>query len=534
MQLCRKLAASWVAAVHVLSGVPAFAAAANILKSGSSHSKMGLYPGIGGEPLVNPWAKSRDLRILDDLKPTAPFDRVDREGMASVMGDAPLGPGEKGFNHPEGMAVYEGVKSDYVPPYQHPNPFPYEAEDTRCKDSRQVPLADRVVVGKADRLRPYGAYEWRPSVNYPLVAPMDRIRPGPHPVASEDRIADKYAKYFEQLYDGEQRRIGLQYLVDALKTADTDGDGSISRDEFDGVVEGHQKKSKDEADRLWGRYHMTLSEDMNAEEFIAMANDGFDLGYVNRSDVGMVLMPQCPASFGFWGGGLACQNGSFVIGASIQVKPIAEGNASVDNTALNNIKLVCDDGSEIQSMGNDEGEWSEVGQCPEGQKMYGFSARNQPFGPGRDNTGLNDIKFLCRSEDLNNISTIRFGDKNGPEGQGESKDAIWVPLTVANEGGWGPEFNCGSSGLICGIQTRVQLAGEANETALLQKSKAMQVPKVEENPLLKDAMGITDMRVFCCDKPLNCTVPCQAPGGQWNQPCQSCLERQQGSKPQSR
>jgi len=339
---------------------------------------------------------------------------------------------------------------------------------------------------------------------------MDRIHPGPNPVASEDRIADKYAKYFEQLYDGEWKRKGAEYLAQALKTADTDGDGSISRDEFDGVVKDHQHKSDEEADRLWGRYHMTLSEDMNADEFIAMAHDGFDLGYVNRSDIGQVLVPQCPSEFGFWGGGVACANGSFVIGASIQVKPISEGNASVDNTALNNIKLKCDDGSEINSMGNDDGEWSPVAECPGGQFVYGFSARNQKWIPNNDNTGLNDIKFLCRSADLNNISTIRYGNSSGPEGQGSSPTDVWAPIEVATEGGWGPEFNCGANGLICGIQTRVQLASEE----------------------FKDGMGVTDARFFCCNSPLNCTAPCTA--DKLSQPCQSCLNQQKGSKPLAR
>lgn len=497
-------------ALQLAAVLPVFAAAGNILKLASSRNLQSPLPGVFGEPLVNPWAKSRDLRILDDLQPTAPFDRVDREGMSSVSGAAPLGPGEKGGIHPEGMAVYEGVKPDIVPPYQHPVAFPHDMQAAKCSDSRAVPLADRVVVGKADRLRQVGIWEWRPKVNYPLVAPMDRIHPGPHPVASEDRIADKYAKYFEQLYDSEWRRKGAEYLADALKTADTDGDTSISRDEFDAVVKDHQGKSDEEADRLWGRYHMTLSEDMSGQEFIAMAHDGFDLGYVNRSDIATVLVPSCPASFGFWGGGVACENGSYAIGASIQVKPIVEGNSSVDNTALNNIKLKCDDGSEISSMGNDDGDWSPLGECPTDQFIYGFSARNKPFTPNSDNTGLNDIKFTCRSKDLNNVSTVRFGNQTGPEGEGESPTAVWAPIKVANEGGWGPAFNCGSNGLICGIQTRVQLA----------------------SPNSKDGMGITDLRLFCCTSPLNCTAPCDA--DKWSQPCQSCLERAKGSKPIAR
>jgi hypothetical protein len=478
-------------------------------ESASSKNKDGMYPGVFGEPLVNPWAKSRDFRVLDDIQPTAPFDRVDRQGMSSIMGDAPLGPGEKGYDHPEGMAVYKSVRPDIVPPYQHPDNFPYEDATSRCADTRDVEIGDRVIVGKADRIRPHGRWEWSPSVNYPLVSPMDRIKPGPQPVASEDRVPDKYSKYFEQLYDDEGRRKKAQYLVEAFKVADTANDGDISRDEFDGVVMGNQQKTQEEADRLWERYSRHPSV-MSRDDYLIMAADGFDLGYVNRSDVGNVLQIQCPSSFGFWGGGVACQNGSYVVGASIQVKPIAASNdTSADNTAMNNIKMLCDDGNELSSMGNDEGEWSPVGQCPEGQKMDGFSARNKPYSPGRDNTGLNDIKFKCRSTDLQNISTVRFGNKTAPENKGESPNAIWAPIVVANEGGWGPNFNCGSSGMICGFQTRVQLP----------------TPTME-------GMGITDVRFFCCSAPINCTAPCGADN--FSQACQSCEQMQEGAKPQSR
>merc|ERR1719161_1475646 len=103
---------------------------------------------------------------------------------------------------------------------------------------------------------------------------------------------------------------------------------------------------------------------MSVNEYMAMAKDGFDLAqntsipFVNRSDIAAVITVQCGSLFGFWGGGVACQNGSFINGASIQVKPLVEGNTSYDNTALNNIKMVCDDGAELSSMGNDEGDWS--------------------------------------------------------------------------------------------------------------------------------------------------------------------------------
>lgn len=533
MQLCRRHAVPWLVAL-----LPAFTAASgNILKKKQESQKRSLFfskgkdgfdqipnplrglfgPGLYGAEMVNPWEKSKDFRVLDDLQPTAPMDRIDRENMAAIMGEAPIGPGEKGFDHPEGVAVYAGVKPDIVPPYQHPRDFPYENQQSKCAPSSDVPLADRVIQGKADRIRQVGDWETNTMMNYPLKAPMDRIRPWPYPVAPEDRIASKYAKYFEQLYDGETKRRKAEYLADAIKTADTDGDNSISRAEFDAVIIDNQKKTKDEADTLWGRYHQSQSEDMGIDEFITMALAGFDLGFFDRKDKGPVLTLQCASPYGFWGGAVPCKEGSYVVGASIQVKPIVEGNTSVDNTALNNIKFVCDDGAELVSAGNDEGEWSEVGKCPEGQKMYGFSARNQPFGPGRDNTGINDVKFLCRSEDLINLTTIRFGNSSGPEAEGAPKSAVWAPVKVATEGGWGPEFNCGPAGMLCGLQTRVQPASEN----------------------FPDGMGITNAKFFCCDSPLNCKSACKkdpAKGlkGMFDPRCQSCLAKAKGTMPVSR
>lgn len=482
-----------------------------VLKKGSRY-----FPGVMGEPLVNPWAASTDMRVLDELNPTAPMDRVDRSTMTSISGNAPLGPGETGIAMPEGQAVFEGVKPDLVPPFQHPNTFPWEDSNGLASPSVDIPIGDREIVAKADRLRPITRFENNPAVNYPLVAPEDRIRPGPSPVASEDRIAHKYGKYFDQLYHNEAERLRQAEIAGTFKATDTDNDNSVSPEEFKAVIEGHQNKTGDEAGKLWGKFHTSPSQDMNKDEFSDLAKTGFDLGKLtSRKDVVATLGLSPSTNKGFWGGAVACNNGSYVNSASIVTVPYSS-DPKFDNTAVNGIVLKCDDGNAVQSMGTGEGETSSEAKCPDGQSIYGFRVKNKPFEEGSDNTGINDMEFICRSSDLNNITRLRFNatipGKDDPARNDAGSPVEWVKGVVGPEGGWSGDQKC-ESGLICGIQTRVQKKGDG----------------------VTDAEGIVDLRMYCCKAGLNCTKPCTGTNtSKFSAECQACQNKELMGKPKER
>jgi len=447
---------------------------------------------------INPWVTQRSARVVDDLNPTAPFDVLNRNIVWSWTGNAPVPPGKTsadvGYTHP-----------DFVPPYLHPNTFPNEM-DEKERDGIMIPIGDRLVVAHEDRLRgaPGIANDVLDPLNmYPLVAPADRISPGPHPVTHLDRIPDKYSKFFDQTAQRDAARLRQNALTAAFKRVDTDDDNSISSTEFDAEVQGRQKKTSAQAEVLWKQYHLSASPDMTEVEFQKMAKTGYDLGqkYVNRSDMSVIIKPPQSTDKGFWGGGAACPEGKYIRGVKIKVKP----NADVDdNTALNCVKFKCEGDKEIGTAEGADGAWTEWAECLPGQTVYALSVRVQPYRLGQDNTGINDLMFKCRSDGHADSTTLMFGDKAPTQADQEGyifvngeyvaknttnvddKKVVVGKGKVATDGGWSEELTCGTNGALCGAQGRLF------------------------NPVGgKDNMGVTDFRFFCCSKHLDCAGPCK-------------------------
>lgn len=98
-----------------------------------------------------------------------------------------------------------------------------------------------------------------------------------------------------------------------------------------------------------------------------------------------------PGYWGTWQPWANCVRGA-INGMRIDIEPPIDG----DDTAANNIKAACIDGTEIQAPGGMG--WGTVGTmtyCPAGTAVCGASARTErPQGRG-DDTAMNGISLLC-------------------------------------------------------------------------------------------------------------------------------------------
>jgi len=429
---------------------------------------------------TNLWYSTPYLPLMDDLEPTAPMDRLDSGPLPALVG-APMAPGGESGNKPNA-----GLYGDFVPPYLHPHTFPYEKEGA-CVDTTSKKLEDRNLVFKSDRLRPYWIHNHNPFHNYPNVAPEDRLRRGfmgmktdPIPVAAHDRVPANFAKYFEQIYNNEQKRQTMKRTYDMYKKADTNEDKSISWEEFTAEVEGRQQKSKEETRRLWNRYKMPESQAMGPLEYKEIVRDGFDLGVISRK-ASLMLKVSCGLDFGFWAGSVMCPPTMKASGARLKTMPLTDGDA--DNTALNGVQLQCKDKDgkteEIAvKVDGPDGEYSDWGTCPDGTFIRGFSSRTQFFKPAGDNAGITDFSFICANDAGKKKTKIRFGgDKLKAEEKKyiDNGKMIVAKGAQVNIGGWSTNAMCHGKDFMCGYQPRIEIGQE----------KGMN-------------MGITDTRFFCC------------------------------------
>lgn len=480
----------------------------------------------------NPWGKVRNVPVVGDLDPVAPMDRVDRAWSPSISGAVPLEPG--GLT---AEAHESAIKSDYVPLYSHPRTFPWDAGQGRSPsdpDDPVVPLADRHIIARSDLLRQ--PHSWRSSGDYPLVAPADRIISSrnkalgalgghsgfdPWPVASTEKIPGRFSKYFQQVHDREVLRRQALRLDRNFDAVDTDNNSVISREEYRNELEEKQNKTKKETEHLWDKYHWSGNESMNKDEFGRMLRAGFDMGSINRKDLTAVLRIPGGLHWGFWGSGCACPLGGYVTGARLKVMPLA--GAGSDDTALNAVGFRCSTGEEVGTVDGGDGGWGDWVDCPEGQRVYSVRSNSQPYAPGGDNAGLESLELGCRTPDLSAFARLRFGGAatsaaeiaaaeaaatKGETGTLPSKaQVVQGPGQVAAGGGWTRELLCGAGSAVCGAQAHV----------------------VRDQGEDGDDMGVTDLRVYCCAAPVDCTEACSAAnGGPGSVGCQVC-DRAAGS-----
>jgi len=454
---------------------------------------------------INPWTKTRSAPVVQDLEPTAPFDRVNKEEgswASTILGAAPKAPTDE-F---DSLGYAPVLRSDNVSPDLQVHTFPADQERPDERTSSIIPMQDRELVASADKLRP--AYAWRGSGNYPLVAPADRTisskqkiygwMGGPDeserwPVGSTDRVGDKFSKFFDQLHNREQRRQEANALEKAYNAADVDKDGTISREEYDKMLMEGQNKTQEEAEQLWSRYHLSEDRGITRSEYKHLAQDGFDLGAISRKDISSVIsLPGAPHT-GFWGSGAKCPEGSYVSGAKLKVMSLDEKG---DDSALNALSFRCTDGTEVRTAEGPAGAWTAWALCPQGQHVFSVRARSHPFRKGQDNVALATVELGCRRPDLMEISRLKFA----AEAPAVSRENEIVGIgPAAAGGGWTKEYMCGSKDAICGAQAHI----------IRDQGQA-------------DDMGVADLRFYCCASPVDCTEACGPPRGPDAVKCQVC------------
>ena len=133
-----------------------------------------------------------------------------------------------------------------------------------------------------------------------------------------------------------------------------------------------------------------------------------------RNDVmgGVVLQTNNGTPWGKWGEARFCPANTFAIGFSLKV----EGHQSEDDdTAVNNIKLVCGDYSVFEFEGDSRSSWGSYGQnsyCPNNSFIKGFALKVEKDQPlGHDDTAVNDMKVFCGNnyEEVGSTNGQRFG-----------------------------------------------------------------------------------------------------------------------------
>ncbi|NWI88573.1 VMO1 protein, partial [Pitta sordida] len=161
----------------------------------------------------------------------------------------------------------------------------------------------------------------------------------------------------------------------------------------------------------------------------------------------MLMMPN-GEPWGSWRHTQFCPSG-YAKGFELKVQPYQGFWLFADDTALNGIRLLCTDGTVIESSVSWWRNWTKAQVCSSNQ-LVAFSLRVERWQYFRDNMAVNNVRFACL---------------NGTMLEG------WR-LSGGCFGPW--SSNC-TSGAICGLQTKVEVPqGKGDDTAL------------------------SDMRVFCC------------------------------------
>ncbi|KAM3837613.1 vitelline membrane outer layer protein 1-like [Vipera latastei] len=154
--------------------------------------------------------------------------------------------------------------------------------------------------------------------------------------------------------------------------------------------------------------------------------------------------------WGTWGEIILCPTGH-VNGFALKVEPYQGGRNHEDDTALNGIRLFCNDKKFISSVVGRWGAWSDIKYCRGHSKLVAFSLRvERPRGPS-DDTAANNIQFKCSNNEILVGNSHEWG-----------KFGLW-------------SSSCGPGTYICGLQTKVEIVqGMEDDTAL------------------------NDVRFFCC------------------------------------
>uniref|UniRef100_A0A8C2JAJ9 Vitelline membrane outer layer protein 1-like n=1 Tax=Cyprinus carpio TaxID=7962 RepID=A0A8C2JAJ9_CYPCA len=144
-------------------------------------------------------------------------------------------------------------------------------------------------------------------------------------------------------------------------------------------------------------------------------------------------------NWGSWGSKDICPNGTYAAGFSLKVEQLSHGFWG-DNTALNGIRLHCIDPSKglsssyenyasVQSEVGSWGQWTEIKWCPSGL-LTAFQLRVESSQGIEDDTAANNIRFRCSQGSLLEGDGTNWGEWGGWSStcKGKAICGIWTQV----------------------------------------------------------------------------------------------------------
>ena len=202
---------------------------------------------------------------------------------------------------------------------------------------------------------------------------------------------------------------------------------------------------------------------MKMKVFILLLSAAFTWAY-NKTDIH--IRPFSLNRRGVMGPGKVCPKNTVAIGFKMKMQHY---RSMEDNSALNGIRLICSDDSQIKSSEGRKGDWTDELRCRKDDYMVGVKIKTEAWlGWDRDDLGALDFEALCST----NIR-LRHRRLN-----------TWITHT---RGSWSDEVRCPQEApAICGIKVRLD---EPNHRGGL----------FEKEPDLKtDSAGLTEVQFKCC------------------------------------
>jgi hypothetical protein len=186
----------------------------------------------------------------------------------------------------------------------------------------------------------------------------------------------------------------------------------------------------------------------SAEEYTIFASGHGALGEIARQYKEIKLSPPSPAEvikvdnggkWGVWGDPYMCPEFTYVVGFTLRTE---ESQGGGDDTALNNLELICSDGTRVREKESSEGgpahEWGEWrhpdAACPAGRYMTGYKLKVEGRQEDGDDTAANSMLGIC-SDDSKIICS-------------DSEDWGW--------GTWGSTASCPSGKRVCGAALKIE------------------------------------------------------------------------------
>ncbi|NWQ78855.1 VMO1 protein, partial [Columbina picui] len=116
------------------------------------------------------------------------------------------------------------------------------------------------------------------------------------------------------------------------------------------------------------------------------------LGMASREYESILTVPN-GGLWGSWGSPQFCRSG-YAKGFAVKVDPYRGFWLFSDDTALNGIRLLCTDDTVIESSVGPWGNWTKAKVCPS-NKLVSFSLRVQGRQYLGDDTAANNVRFTC-------------------------------------------------------------------------------------------------------------------------------------------